>query len=212
MADLVRSATWEDVYRLETTDLLEGGPGGIDNVQPQQLANSQEYLRRTNPWARNIADWLYPLSLAASITGWDFDNPLPPEFVDYPVWRNTGSGASALWCTVPALAPVRLTSVKAALQSDNLVPHDDLPEVMPALTLVELDGFAATYTNIATQVDDSPDKATYDALHVVTLSVSQVLDPAKQYAVRVRGESGDNSLAGSLVLRALSLSWDAPVF
>lgn len=47
MADLVEVINWENgVYQLETTDPVEGGPGGIDNRQAQQLANRTAYLKQ----------------------------------------------------------------------------------------------------------------------------------------------------------------------
>lgn len=46
MADLIETAQWEaGVYQLETTDLVEGGPDGIDNQQAKQLANRTAYLK-----------------------------------------------------------------------------------------------------------------------------------------------------------------------
>lgn len=46
MADLTEEATWEaGIYQLELTDPVEAGPGGIDNLQAQQLANRTAYLK-----------------------------------------------------------------------------------------------------------------------------------------------------------------------
>jgi microcystin-dependent protein len=45
MATLTPTPTWDDVYQYETSDLLQGGAGGIDNVQGQQLANRTAWLR-----------------------------------------------------------------------------------------------------------------------------------------------------------------------
>ena len=40
MANLTETSTWESgIYQLETTDPVQGGAGGIDNLQPNQLAN-----------------------------------------------------------------------------------------------------------------------------------------------------------------------------
>lgn len=47
MADLVETAEWTaGIYQLETDDPVEGGPGGIDNVQAQALANRTKYLKQ----------------------------------------------------------------------------------------------------------------------------------------------------------------------
>ncbi|BBE51144.1 hypothetical protein OYT1_ch1597 [Ferriphaselus amnicola] len=45
MANLVEVSQWDPVYQLETTDLLEGGPDGIDNVQGKALANRTIWLK-----------------------------------------------------------------------------------------------------------------------------------------------------------------------
>ncbi|UVS95933.1 hypothetical protein [Burkholderia glumae] len=46
MANLVENSKWEEgVYQLETSDPVVGGPDGIDNLQPRQLANRTRYLK-----------------------------------------------------------------------------------------------------------------------------------------------------------------------
>lgn len=47
MANLSETATFEaGVYQIETTDPVLGGPGGIANIQAQQLANRTKYLKQ----------------------------------------------------------------------------------------------------------------------------------------------------------------------
>jgi hypothetical protein len=46
MADLVEASQWEKgIYQLETSDPVEGGPDGVDNVQARQLGNRTRYLK-----------------------------------------------------------------------------------------------------------------------------------------------------------------------
>lgn len=46
MADLAETSTWETgIYQFEESDVVQGGPAGIDNVQPRQLANRTLYLK-----------------------------------------------------------------------------------------------------------------------------------------------------------------------
>ncbi|WP_155628581.1 gp53-like domain-containing protein [Burkholderia stagnalis] len=46
MTNLVEFDKWEDgVYQLETSDPVQGGPEGIDNLQAKQLANRTRYLK-----------------------------------------------------------------------------------------------------------------------------------------------------------------------
>ena len=45
MANLQETSTWETgIYQLETTDPIEAGENGIDNLQAKQLANRTKYL------------------------------------------------------------------------------------------------------------------------------------------------------------------------
>ena len=45
MANFIDVALWEEVYQLATTDPVLGGPNGIDNLAPSQLANRTKWLR-----------------------------------------------------------------------------------------------------------------------------------------------------------------------
>lgn len=46
MANLVEASQWEaGIYQFETSDPVEGGPDGIDNVQARQLGNRTRYLK-----------------------------------------------------------------------------------------------------------------------------------------------------------------------
>jgi hypothetical protein len=46
MANVVETPQWEGgIYQLETSDPVEGGPDGIDNVQARQLGNRTVYLK-----------------------------------------------------------------------------------------------------------------------------------------------------------------------
>lgn len=48
MANLVESANWElGIYQLETSDPVEGGPNGIDNLQAKQLGNRTLKIKDT---------------------------------------------------------------------------------------------------------------------------------------------------------------------
>lgn len=46
VANLTETETWEaGIYQLETSDPVQGGPGGIDNLQAQQLGNRTTWLK-----------------------------------------------------------------------------------------------------------------------------------------------------------------------
>ncbi len=54
MAALVEASKWEnDIYQLETSDPVQGGPDGIDNLQARQLANRTRYLKDSVDGAKN---------------------------------------------------------------------------------------------------------------------------------------------------------------
>ncbi|KVN24455.1 hypothetical protein WJ63_19030 [Burkholderia pyrrocinia] len=47
MTNLVEFDKWEDgIYQLETSDPVQGGPEGVDNLQAKQLANRTRYLKK----------------------------------------------------------------------------------------------------------------------------------------------------------------------
>ncbi|WP_257835017.1 phage tail protein [Burkholderia glumae] len=57
MANLKEESRWEDgVYQFETSDPVEGGPDGIDNVPARQLANRTRYLKDRADAADKVAD------------------------------------------------------------------------------------------------------------------------------------------------------------
>lgn len=45
MADLPETSTWAGIYRLEVTDSVQGGPGGVSNEQARLLGNRTKWLR-----------------------------------------------------------------------------------------------------------------------------------------------------------------------
>ena len=48
MAHLTENPVWEEgIYQLEITDPIQGGPGGIDNVQAKQLGNRTLFLKQS---------------------------------------------------------------------------------------------------------------------------------------------------------------------
>ena len=56
MANLTPAAAWPGIQQIETTDDILGGPGGIANLQAQQLLNRQEYMRGGLIGGRGLRD------------------------------------------------------------------------------------------------------------------------------------------------------------
>ncbi|OAK55045.1 hypothetical protein A3K87_04410 [Variovorax paradoxus] len=64
MANLTEADQWEiGIYQLEEDDPVLGGPSGIDNRPPRELANRTGYLRRrgVSPWDATLS---YPANVA----------------------------------------------------------------------------------------------------------------------------------------------------
>lgn len=57
MANLTEEAKWEEgIYQFEQTDVVQGGPEGIDNVPTRQLANRTGYLKQEQDALKNKFD------------------------------------------------------------------------------------------------------------------------------------------------------------
>lgn len=66
MADLQENPVWEEgIYQFEETDVVQGGPQGIDNVPTRQLANRTAYLKQEQD------------SLKKQFDSEEIPNPLP---------------------------------------------------------------------------------------------------------------------------------------
>lgn len=53
MSYLPETGDWADgIYQFETSDPVQGGPDGIDNVPTKQLANRTSWLRRMLQFGR----------------------------------------------------------------------------------------------------------------------------------------------------------------
>jgi microcystin-dependent protein len=81
MANLVEASTWEaGIRQLETTDYVQGGVDGIDNIAPRQLANRTLWLKEQvegiqgslgNKAIRDIAEVALSSGAAVNIDGAD---------------------------------------------------------------------------------------------------------------------------------------------
>lgn len=55
MANLVPNPSWDDVYQIEQTDRVLGGPSGVANIPAQALLNRIEYLNEVTKQFRSAA-------------------------------------------------------------------------------------------------------------------------------------------------------------
>ncbi|KWE69759.1 hypothetical protein WL77_12745 [Burkholderia ubonensis] len=79
MTDLVESSTWTPgIRQFETSDPVEGGPDGIDNVPLRQLANRTRFLKDVQDAQAGGLEMKAPLASPA-FTG-SPQAPVPPQF------------------------------------------------------------------------------------------------------------------------------------
>ena len=97
MAGLVEVSQWEDeIYQLETTDPVEGGPNGIDNKQAKQLANRTQFLKDKFDVAKNSNPLpQYQLSKLAQFQLYDPTRSYVVGDVCYTIEADTG--AKTFW-------------------------------------------------------------------------------------------------------------------
>lgn len=93
MAGLVEVSQWEDeIYQLETTDPVEGGPDGIDNRQAKQLANRTQFLKDKFDVTKNPNPLpQYPLSKNAQFQLYDSTRLYVVGDVCYTIDAETGA-------------------------------------------------------------------------------------------------------------------------
>ncbi|NAX00009.1 MULTISPECIES: hypothetical protein [unclassified Vibrio] len=97
MAGLVEVSQWEDeIYQLETTDPVEGGPDGIDNRQAKQLANRTQFLKDKFDVTKNPNPLpQYPLSKNAQFQLYDPTRSYVVGDVCYTI--DAGTGSKTYW-------------------------------------------------------------------------------------------------------------------
>lgn len=75
MANLTLTPTWTPVYQLELTDPVQAGPGGIDNLQAQQLGDRTEWLKAQVEFG-DVAAFTVPAAASAPLSVMQFDTPV----------------------------------------------------------------------------------------------------------------------------------------
>lgn len=139
------------------------------------------------------------------------------QFVDN-IWQQTSVAAPAkLW--VPLRLPVGVVLVNVILTlAGNAVEgsgaHSSLPATMPKLTLRRVVPTSVTTsaigTVVATATDPSATTGTYDATHIITLSMSEAISGVTRYSVVIEGEFGSGALANRLAVFGLSATYSPP--
>lgn len=154
MADLTEVPGWEPgIYQLETTDPVEGGPAGIDNLQAKQLANRTAYLKQlveTLDTGKQPIDALLT-ALAALVTAADkmlyFTGADAPALTTLTAYMRTALAAvdaAAARTVLGAASPADIAAAIAALVDTSPAALDTLNELAAALG--DDPNFAATMT------------------------------------------------------------------
>jgi hypothetical protein len=188
--------------------------GGDRLLTAQALANRTEYLRQTGWGSRTATFRSVPLSRFVPNQfvvpqQYQYSSVSPPGIG---TWNQlTVSSAAPLLMDLDLPPGVTLTRVILTVDGDaaGSGPHGALPATMPDLSLLITNPNTAAVFTTDTQIDTSPDVATYDGGHFIDLVVSRVVTEDRRFQVRFRGETGANSQAG-LTIFGLQISWSAP--
>jgi hypothetical protein len=117
-------------------------------------------------------------------------------------WQMTSvASAGLLALHLPQVLGAKLTEVHCMVHGDleGNGPHGALPATMPQIELDRIDYLGAGVTNIGTTVDSSANVAAYETHHLISITgLSEAFDEEKQWALKVKGETGANSLVDTL--------------
>lgn len=113
MANLTPDPIWEDVYQIEPTDRVLGGPGGISNLQAQSLANQSLYIRKHGGALPYLSTIAYDVGDRVRLSNGDEVVSEVSNNTNDPNTNRVGWGPSSRFIS------------KLYLSLDNLVPSTD---------------------------------------------------------------------------------------
>lgn len=108
---------------------------------------------------------------------------------------------------------VTITSLTARVIGKNgATVHGSLPATLPILTLEVYNPSTNTTVVAGTTTDTSPNLAAYETQHsiLVTPGAPPLVDGSHRYVARLKGETDANSVADTLVVTGIFVSWTAP--
>lgn len=183
MADLAETSTWETgIYQFEESDVVQGGPAGIDNTPTRQLANRTLYLK-------NLVDALGTgkLDLSAKAT-----QALAEAGISDTTWMTPLRVAQA----IAALATI-------AMATDTVAGKVELATV--AETITGTDTVRATHAAgvkaaiaaaVASLVNSSP--ATLDTLNELATALGNDPNFATSIATQIAGKQNYDATLAAL--------------
>lgn len=193
MTALAETSTWEtEIYQLEEADVVQGGPAGIDNVQPRQLANRTQYLKAlveslgtgkldlsakaTQALAEagiNDTTWMTPLRVAqaiAALATMAMATDTTAGKVELATIAETVTGTDTVRATHPAGVKSAIASAISSLVSSSPSTLDTLNELANALG--NDPNFATSITSLIAGKQASD--ATLTALSGLTAGANQM--------------------------------------
>ena len=202
MANFTETATWAaNVAGIDNGDQLNETE---INAAPKTLTDRGLYLRTHGSiWARDVTTHLLPVINGWGEAGyWEAHPTLGVRQTDV-------AGSSRVYqLELPAESAVTVTQVRARLAPAGA--HGGLPANMPTLSLNYWDVATNSQFTVGTQTDTSGSVGAYEAVHLVTLTVSHALSiSGRRYVIQINGESSTNALAGLRIV-SLDINWTAP--
>lgn len=193
MTALAETSTWEtEIYQLEEADVVQGGPAGIDNVQPRQLANRTQYLKAlvealgtgkldiaslaSQTQAEAGADntkWMTPLRVAQAIAALAtiaMATDTTAGKVELATAAETITGTDTTRATHPAGVKAAIAAAVAAVVNSSPTTLDTLNELAAALG--NDPNFATSIAALIAGKQDSD--ATLTALSGLTTGANQI--------------------------------------
>lgn len=193
MSDLSETSVWEaGIRQLDEADPVQGGPGGVSNLQPRQLANRTLYLKNlvealgtgkldiaslaSQAQAEAGADntkWMTPLRVAQAIAALAtiaMATDTTAGKVELATSAETITGTDTTRATHPAGVKAAITAAVAAVVNSSPTTLDTLNELAAALG--NDPNFATSIAALIAGKQDSD--ATLTALSGLTTAANQI--------------------------------------
>ena len=131
-------------------------------------------------------------------------------FTNRVVIQGDTTGAAVLWLELDLPAGVTITQLLLTVDGNGGgANHSSLPATLPAVSLIIVNPNSGAAFTTDTQSDTSANLAAYEAAHFIQLDVTRVVAADRRHLIKIQGETGANSVAASLALFGLQISYDA---
>lgn len=189
---LTESTTYDATVTVP--DDADTANAGSVNVAFQAIANRTKQLRSKIPASAGGNQQL--TMAAAKATNWAFDAGDVAGQTDHTWYQSSVASADLLEFQLQHIPGAKFTQIVVTLKGK--AGHGGLPGTMPKIQLFKTDRAAHTSAQVGSdQSDTSANVAAYEAVHTVTLTVSeQTMSETAVYYLKITGEDGANEMAG----------------